>query len=64
MDMMTSIAQMSTSMSSAKLAQGLSTAMAKKSMETTQTVAQGLMKMIDSVPKFPGAKGSILDVRA
>ena len=64
MDMMTSIAQMSTSMSSAKLAHGLSTAMAKKSMETTETMAQGLMKMIDSVPKFPGAKGSILDVRA
>ncbi|MBQ5318367.1 MAG: YjfB family protein [Oscillospiraceae bacterium] len=64
MDMMTSIAQMSTGMSNAKLAQGLSTAMAKKSMETTETMAQGLMKMIDSVPKFPGAKGSILDVRA
>ncbi len=64
MDMMTSIAQLSTSMSGSKLQMNINTAMTKKSMETTEAMAQNLIEMMDSVPKFPGAKGSILDVRA
>ena len=64
MDMSTSIAQMATSMTSAKFQQDVSTAMTKKAMDTTADMANGLLKMMDSVPKFPGEKGSILDVRA
>ncbi len=64
MDMMTSIAQMSTGMSNIKLQQGISTAMTKKAMETSTDMMKGVIDMMDSIPKFPGAKGSILDVRA
>ncbi len=64
MDMMTSIAQLSTGMSNIKLQQGISTAMAKKAMDTSTDMMQGVIEMMDSVPKFPGENGSILDVRA
>ena len=64
MDMMTSIAQMSMDMSSMKLQQGISTAMTKKAMDTSADMMKGVFEMMDSIPKFPGAKGSILDERA
>lgn len=64
MDLSTSLANMSMSMSNAKLQQGISTAMAKKAMDTSTDMAQGVIEMMDAIPKFTGAKGSILDVRA
>ena len=64
MDLTASIAQMSTSMSAAKLQMNINTSMTKKAMDTTAQMANGIIKMMDSVPKFAGEKGSILDVRA
>lgn len=64
MDLTGAIAQMSMDMSTAQLRQGINTAMMKKAMDAGTDMMQGVIKMMDSVPKFPGAKGSILDVRA
>ena len=57
MDMVTSIANMSMAMSA-----GLT--MMKKTMEANTDMINGILDMADSVPHFPGANGSILDVRA
>jgi len=64
MDMVTSIANMSMAMSSAKFQQDLGLTMMKKTMEANTDMINGILDMVDSVPHFPGANGSILDVRA
>jgi len=38
--------------------------MMKKTMEANTDMINGILDMADSVPHFPGANGSILDVRA
>ena len=63
MDMVTSIANMSMAMSAAKF-QDLGLTMMKKTMEANTDMINGILDMADSVPHFPGANGSILDVRA
>ena len=64
MDMVSSIADMSMTMSAAKFQQDLGLTMMKKTMETSVDMMNGVLDMIDSIPPFPGANGSILDVRA
>ena len=64
MNLVDSIAQMSMSMSAAKAQQGLELTMMKKSMETSVDLASSLIDMMDSVPKFAGDNGFLLDVRA
>lgn len=64
MDMMASIAQMSMTMSNMQVQQSVGTAMTKKAMESSADMMQGVIDMMDSIPKLPGANGSILDVRA
>ena len=64
MDMVTSIANMSMAMSAAKFQQDLGLTMMKKTMEANTDMINGKLDMADSVPHFPGANGSILDVRA
>ncbi len=64
MDMMASIAQMSMTMSNMQVQQSVGTAMTKKAMESSADMMQGVIDMMDSIPKFPGANGSVLDVRA
>lgn len=64
MDLTNSIAQMSMSMSAAKIQQNVHTAVLKKAMDSNADMMTGLLQMLDSVPKFSGANGSILDVRA
>ncbi|MGN0674817.1 MAG: YjfB family protein [Oscillospiraceae bacterium] len=64
MDLSNSIAQMSMNMSAAQLQQGVNTAMMKKAMESSTDMIKGVLEMADAIPKFPGANGSILDVRA
>ena len=64
MDMVTSIANMSMAMSAAKFQQDLGLTMMKKTMEANVDMINGVLDMADSVPHFPGANGSILDVRA
>lgn len=64
MDMVTSIADMSMAMSTAKFQQDLGLTMMKKTMEANVDMINGVLDMADSVPHFPGANGSILDVRA
>lgn len=63
MNLVDSIAQMSMDMSAARLQQDLGIAMLKKTMETSVDLANGLIDMMDSVPKFPGDNGFLLDVR-
>lgn len=64
MDLANSIAQMSMTMSTAKLQQGIHTSMMKKAMDTSADMIKGIVEMADSVPKFSGEVGSMLDVRA
>ena len=64
MDMVTSIANMSMAMSAAKFQQDLGLTMMKKSMEANVDMINGVLDMANSVPHFPGANGSLLDVRA
>ena len=64
MDLVNSIAQMSMSMSTAKFQQDLHTLMLKKAIDGNSDMMNGILQMIDAVPKFSGEKGSILDVRA
>lgn len=62
--METAIASMAMSMSQAKLMSSVSTAMTKKSMDTMETQAQGIIEMAQNLPKVQGQIGSVLDVRA
>lgn len=64
MDMVTSIANMSMAMSSAKFQQDLGLTMVKKTMEANVDMMNGVLDMANSIPHFPGANGSLLDVRA
>lgn len=64
MNLVNSIATMAMDMSAAKFQQNVQLTMMKKTMDTTATQAQGIIEMMDSVPHFPGANGSLLDVRA
>ncbi|MCM1523384.1 MAG: YjfB family protein [Ruminococcus sp.] len=60
----TAIASMAMSMQQAQFANSLGIAMTKKSMETMETQAQGLIEMAQNLPKFAGEVGSVLDVKA
>ncbi len=62
--METSIASMAMSMKQAQLMNAVSTSMTKKSLETMETQAQGIIEMAQNMPKVQGQIGSILDVRA
>lgn len=62
--MSTAIADMAMGMQQAQLAVSLGAAMTKKSMDTMQTQAQGIIKMAQNLPKVQGQIGQILDVRA
>ena len=64
MNLVDSIAQMSMAMSEAKFQQDLHISMMKEAMETSVDLANGLIDMMNSVPKFPGDNGILLDVRA
>ncbi len=64
MNLVDSIANMAMDMSAAKFQQNVQLTMMKKTMETTTDQAQGIIEMMDSVPHFAGANGSLLDVRA
>lgn len=64
MDLVNSIAQMSMDLSAVKVQQSLETTMLKKAMDTNTELADNLIDMMDSIPKFGGEKGSLLDVRA
>lgn len=64
MELSNSIASLAMNMSAAKFQQDVQTSVLKKSMETNVDLMNSLLKMMDSVPKFNGEKGSILDVRA
>lgn len=64
MDMVNSIAQMSMSMSAANFQQNLQTSVLKKAMDSNVDMMNGVLQMLDSVPSFAGANGSILNVRA
>lgn len=62
--METAIASMAMSMSQAQLMTSVSTAMTKKSLDTVETQAQGIIEMATNLPKVQGQLGSVLDVRA
>lgn len=62
--METAIASMAMSMSQAQLMTSVSTAMTKKSLDTVETQAQGIIEMANNLPKVQGQLGSVLDVRA
>lgn len=64
MNLVNYIADMSMAMSAAKFQQDLGLTMMKKTMETSVDMVNGVLDMADSIPHFPGANGSILDVRA
>lgn len=64
MELSNSIASLAMDMSAAKFQQNLQTAVLKKSIDSSTDMMMGLIKMIDSVPKFSGENGSILNVRA
>ena len=64
MELSNSIASMAMDMSAAKFQQNVQMSVLKKSMDSNTDLMMGLIKMIDSIPKFNGEKGSILDVRA
>ena len=64
MELSNSIASLAMNMSAAKFQQNLQTTMLKKSMDSNTDLMMGLIRMMDSVPKFSGEKGSLLDVRA
>ena len=62
--MSTAIADMAMGMQQAQLAVSLGAAMTKKSMDTMQTQAQGIIEMAQNLPKVQGQIGQFLDVRA
>ncbi len=64
MDMMSSIASMATGMKQAQVMQSVGTSVAKKSLETMEVQAQGIIEMAQNLPKVQGQIGSLLDVRA
>lgn len=64
MNLVNSIANMAMDMNAARFQQDVNLTMMKKTMDTTATQAQGIIEMMDAVPHFAGAKGSLLDVRA
>ena len=64
MELSNSIATMAMNMSSAKFQQNVQLSVLKKSMDSNVDLMNGLLDMMNSIPKFSGAKGSILDVRA
>ena len=64
MNLVESIAQMAMNMSAARFSQDLQMTMMKKSIESSADLASNLIDMMDSVPKFPGDNGLLLDVRA
>lgn len=64
MNLVDSIANMAMDMSAVKFQQSAQLAMMKKTMDTTETQAQNIVDMMDSVPHFAGENGSLLDVRA
>ena len=64
MELSNSIASMAMDMSAAKFQQNVQMSVLKKSMDSNTDLMMGLIKMMDSIPKFNGEKGSILDVRA
>lgn len=64
MEISNSIATMAMNMSAAKFQQDVQMSVLKKSMDSSVDLMNGLLDMMNSVPKFSGAKGSILDVRA
>ena len=64
MNLVDSIAQMAMNMSAARFSQDLQMTMMKKSIESSADLASNLIDMMDSVPKFAGDNGTILDVRA
>lgn len=64
MELSNSIASMAMNMNAAKLQQNVQMSVLKKSMDSSSDLMMGLIKMMDSMPKFNGEKGSILDVRA
>lgn len=64
MNLVNSIADMAMSMSQTKFQQNVQMTMMKKSMETSVDLARGVLDMANAVPHFPGANGSLLDVRA
>ncbi|MCM1577233.1 MAG: YjfB family protein [Ruminococcus sp.] len=62
--MSTAIADMAMGMSQAQLGVSLGIAMTKKSMDTMETQAQGIIEMAQNLPKVQGQIGQVLDVRA
>ncbi len=64
MNLVDSIASMAMDMNAAKFQQNVHLAMMRKTMDTTASQAQGIIEMMDAVPHFAGANGSLLDVRA
>ncbi|MGN0608623.1 MAG: YjfB family protein [Oscillospiraceae bacterium] len=66
MDLSTSVAQLSMSMSSAKFQQQLGTSVMKKAMDINSQLALGTLEMLDkaSPAAFSGDVGAIFDVRA
>ena len=64
MNLVDSIAQMAMNMSAARFQQDLQMTMMRKTMESTTDLASNLISMMDSVPKFAGDNGLLLDVRA
>lgn len=65
MDLSTSIADLSISMSQAKFQQDLGVSLLKKAMDTSTDMASGVIEMMDnSTQTFAGDVGAVLDVRA
>ncbi len=62
--METAIASMAMNMHQANLMNAVSTSMTKKSLDTMETQAQGIIEMAQNLPKVQGQIGSVLDVRA
>ncbi len=60
MDLMSSIASASMSLSSQKLAQQYSVSVAKKAMDSQELAAQELLAMLPQQPQIP--KGQYIDV--
>lgn len=56
------IASMAMSMSEAKVAQGVTVSMLKKTMEASEQSMETILDMLDSIPS-PDGKGQLLNVR-
>ncbi len=63
MDLVSSIAEMSMTMSAMKTQQSVEIAVMKKAMDTNTEMASDLLDAM-SVPRFPGENGALLNVRA